>query len=95
MEKDTFITEVQFRIFKGEILAVFPYEIAGKNAVTCYVHIGQHSDCMWDIVYYSKPAKPEQYKELFTELESLGYNLKVIQKRNHSKYLKAYKQQTT
>jgi hypothetical protein len=90
MKKDTFKTKVQFRIFKGELLAVFPYEIANRTLVNCYAHIGQHSSCMWNIVYYSKPAKPYQYEDLFEELENLGYKLEIIQKRNHKKYLQEY-----
>lgn len=96
MEKDTHITEVQFRIFQNEVIAVFPYEIGslGGNGrdvcVSCYQHLGQHSGCMWDINNFSKKATFEQYKDLKLDLENnFGYNLKVIQKRNHSKFLNA------
>ena len=90
MQKDKQITEVQFRIFKGEIVAIFPYDIYLAAFVTSYARIGQHSACSWDINNFSKPATPEQYKDLKTELENIGYNLKVIKRRNHSKYLAAY-----
>jgi len=84
------IIKVQFRKFKGEILAVFPYEINTRNTVTCYAHIGQHSGCSWNINSFSKPAKPEEYQNLYNELTSIGYNLQVIKRRSHSEYLKAY-----
>lgn len=96
MEKDKEITEVQFRILKGEVIAVFPYEIyniGGKNktpTVNSYMHNGQHSGCDWNINNFTKKATPEQYTSLLNELESnFGYNLKVIQRRNHSKFLDA------
>jgi len=90
MQKDKQITEVQFRIFKGEVLAVFPYTIESSLNVMSYAHIGQHSSCVWFINENSHTATPEQYEDLKTELENLGYNLKVIKRRNHSKYLAAY-----
>lgn len=96
MEKDTYITEVQFRIFQNEVIAVFPYEIdnvGGKDrptTVSSYQHLGQHSGCIWYINNHSKKATFEQYKDLMIELEKQhGYNLKVIQRRNHSKFLNA------
>jgi hypothetical protein len=91
MQKDTHITEVQFRIFQNEVIAVFPYEIAsiGNNpSVMSYQHLGQHSGCIWYINNHSKKATFDQYKDLMVELENHhGYNLKVIQRRNHSKFL--------
>lgn len=90
MKQDTHITEVQFRIDKVEVFAVFPYEISNLSNVTCYSHIGQHSTCIWNINNYSKSASIEQYSDLKKELENLGYNLKVIKRRSHKKYLKNY-----
>ena len=83
-------TEVQFRIFKGEVTAVFPYIIEGQNTVSCYVHNGQHSTCIWSFNKVSKAAKFSQYEDLYNELISLGYVLKVITNRSHKKYLAAY-----
>lgn len=90
MKKETEQTEVQFRLFMGEVIAVFPYIIETKSNVSCYAHIGQHSSCMWNINNASKPATPEEYSDLQKELESIGYNLKLIKKRSHAKYLKSY-----
>lgn len=89
MEKE--VIEVQFRLFKGEVIAVFPYVIESRNDVASYMHVGQHSGCSFDINNFSKPATPKQYENLLNELKSIGYdNLKVIKRRDHSKYLKSY-----
>jgi dimeric dUTPase (all-alpha-NTP-PPase superfamily) len=83
-------TEVQFRRFRGEIIAVFPYEIWSENNVASYMHIGQHSGCFWGVNNNSKPATKQEYMSLYNELVSIGYNLQIIKRRNHSKYLQAY-----
>ena len=90
MKKDVEITQVQFRKFKGEIIAVFPYEIFRGTLVNSYAHLGQHSGCMANINNVSKPATEQEYKPLLNELESIGYNLQVIKRRSHKKYLQAY-----
>lgn len=85
--------EVQFRKFKGEIIAVFPYVIENKTMVLSYQHIGQHGECIWNINTVSRQAKPEEYKELLCELEALylpEVKFKVIKKRNHKRYLEQY-----
>ena len=83
-------TEVIFRVEKdGSILAVFPYiSYSGYNYVTCYQHIGQHGEMDWDYMLKTKPAAPEQYADLKAELESIGYNLKVIKRAQRSKMCK-------
>lgn len=90
MKKDDFITEVQFRKLKGEIIAVFPYSIWSYDDVTSYQHIGQHGGASWNINTFTTPAKEPEYINLLLELGGLGYNVKVIKRRNHAKYLKAY-----
>lgn len=83
--------EVQFRKHKGEIFAVFPYEIWDLNGnVVSYSHVGQHSGCSIDFIRESRKADPEEYRELSEELYILGYDLTLIKHRDHSKYLKAY-----
>ena len=83
MEEVEEVTEVIFRKEKdNSITAVFPklsYRQGYK--VTYYTHIGQHGEC--DYSYFTKqtkPATPEEYKDLKEELESIGYNLKVIKR---------------
>ncbi len=91
MKQDTQPTEVQFRMFRGEVTAFFPYEVESPNHVMCYAHNGQHSMCVWNFHQTSKPATPDQYADLYKELEQIGYKLKVIKRRSHAKYLQAYK----
>ena len=93
MKKDTYITEVIFRVdttkdFKETVFALLPYEVEKSGSVTCYQHIGQHSsaDYYWNI-QRSKPATEDEYKDLKAEMEQLGYNLKLIKQRNYNKYL--------
>jgi hypothetical protein len=85
--------EVQFRKLRGEIIAVFPYVIMNKTNVLSYQHIGQHSECIWNINSVSKAAKPEEYRDLLSELRGIylpEIDFKVIKKRNHKKYLEQY-----
>jgi len=85
MEKDKNITEVQFLMNeKNEDLFAFFQKESFKGTHEkdvlrmSYSHIGQHSDCHIDYAKESRKATEEEYKELKQELESLGYNLKVI-----------------
>lgn len=86
--------DVQFRKFKGDynnqVTAVFPYVIENNFDVLCYSHVGQHSGCHFDYVNMSKKATESEYLPLKRELESIGYELNIIQKRSHKKYLNAY-----
>lgn len=92
MKKDSYITDVVFRKFKdGEIMALFPYEIETGRFVLSYQHIGQHSGADYNhFILGTEPATPEQYADLKKELENIGYNLRVIKRRNYSKYLQEY-----
>lgn len=83
--------DVHFRIFKdGQVTAVFPYEIESHTDVLCYSHVGQHSVCSNDYVHISKPVKDNSYIPLMNELKNIGYELNVIKKRSHKKYMTAY-----
>jgi len=96
MEKDTIKTEVIFRkwtgkTFNGTIFALFPYVINVGYEILSYSHIGQHSGADYDLcIKRSTSALFNEYKPLMLELESIGYNLLVMQKRSHSKYLEEY-----
>jgi hypothetical protein len=74
-------TKVVFRVFKGEVTAVFPEEPAVAFqpwTCLCYSHVGQHSSCeLQYLIYASKAATPEQYADLRRELESIGYVLDI------------------
>jgi len=90
MNKDTHKTAVQFRKLKGEVIAVFPYEIEGRDTVLSYQHIGQHGQDVWYINTFTRPASPSEYEPIKRELEQIGYNLDIIKRRSHKKYLDAY-----
>lgn len=92
--KDTHKTQVLFRYWRGEIIALFPYLIADyKGNVTSYMHIGQHGGANYSMIMSdSKPAIEGQYEDLFHELSSIGYNLEIVKRRNYDKYLDAYRE---
>jgi hypothetical protein len=97
MEKDTHITEVMFRYdlskdWKGIIFAILPHECSDfKGNVTYYQHVGQHSSGDYNgMIKTSRPASEIEANDLKKEMESLGYNFKVVKKRNYDKYLKSY-----
>ena len=92
MKTDTEVTEVIFRKDKEGIYALMPYEISNyfHGLVTCYQHIGQHSQAEYfSCIAKSKPAKKGQYTDLLNELISIGYNVKPITRINLKKYIEA------
>lgn len=69
------MTKVKFYIIDGEILAVFPEEIAdGQFNMLCYAHIGQHSACCKAYLKGRKLAVYSEYYDLFCELVEQGYD---------------------
>jgi len=99
MKKDDFKTDVIFRLWPDNdfilIIALFPYIIdnVDKGFISSYEHLGQHSGadyngCMESTV----SAKENEYKDLKSELESLGYDLNIIKRRNYNRYLKALRE---
>ena len=76
-------TKVIFRKFKdGDIIALFPEIVGDYSPASClsYMHIGQHGAADSSLVSNTKLATEEEYKDLFKELSSIGYDLKVISK---------------
>lgn len=75
--------KVLFRVFQGEVLALFP-ELPGTNQLqtcSCYACIGQHSHAdLARVMRASRPARPDEYAELACELQRLGYSLIPIQR---------------
>jgi len=73
-------TKVLFRMFKGEVLALFP-RIAGTvgKAWHCssYAHIGQHGAADVSIILDSRPATRKEYRPLAAELRRIGYRLDI------------------
>jgi hypothetical protein len=82
MEKDTYKTKVVFRMWDGQVIALFPEIDEGNYFCLSYEHIGQHGGADYQgIVADSRLATPDEYKDLFEELESIGYNLDVRKRR--------------
>ncbi len=66
-----------------DCLALFPELPADEFGRYCtsYQHIGQHAAADYQgCVAGSDPATPEEYHDLFEELERRGYNLVVRQR---------------
>ena len=76
---------VIFRVWKdtdNEVLALFPDMSEHGQLITCYAHIGQHGQAdYYHCMKQSRPAQPHEYARLKAELEGLGYELDVRQKR--------------
>ena len=78
--------DVMFRMFRGEILAIFPHTKHNKSLVLCYAHSDQHSGADYNgVVYHSRPATEKEYQDLKKELENIGYSLKIVHRRNLKK----------
>ena len=81
---------VIFRKWKGKpktIIAILPDE-KGVNLgnTLMYEHIGQHGEGdYYGVISQTTLAKPDEYKDLLTELESVGYKLKVVKRWNQKR----------
>lgn len=76
---DNYPIHVQFLLDdENTVYAYFPTVKHNDTFNTCYSHVGQHSGCDKEYAKQSLPATPEQYKDLKEELESIGYNLIVV-----------------
>jgi hypothetical protein len=78
-------TKVIFLLERGsdnEVFAYFPYLNYNEDRYlkTCYAHIGQHSACHSGYAKNRRKATKEQYLPIQKELESIGYNLEVLNK---------------
>ena len=86
------MTPVIFRKFKDHekfnsgcaITAIFPHELGTNDAWTCqdYMRVGQHgSICTKFLTDITIPDKESEYKDLLSELKSIGYDdLKIMQR---------------
>ena len=67
--------------YRSEIIALFPEEPHNDILCSSYMHVGQHSGASYHgVIDITTKATPEEYGDLKTELESIGYNLKIRQK---------------
>lgn len=88
LEQDTEDTRVVFRVWtrsqyqRGEVIALFPDVDEGRGTCSSYMHVGQHGGADYmGCIYRTRPATEEEYKPLATELESIGYKLRVVKRR--------------
>lgn len=88
--------KVTFVVFESEVLAIFrairdehgkwvkekPYiDGSGRAVIDCYAHVGQHGQCMPEILWRSRRAKPEEYLPLKREMEDIvGYDIETVQR---------------
>jgi len=79
MKKDIFKTVVIFRKYEdNEVIALFPYDKETNDCCNSYMHLGQHANANYiGVISQTKPANESEYKDLFNELENIGYNLKI------------------
>ena len=89
MKQDKFKTEMIFRKDKMGVFALMPYDIATlEGHVAVYQHVGQHSSAGYQgCMRKSVPATVPEYLDLYNELKSLGYNIKIVKRMNHDRYL--------
>ena len=85
--KDNYKTPVLFLVNDdwGEVFAIFPFEETlntnksyYEQLFEGYAHIGQHGEFSFSYIIDQKISAQEEYKNLQKELESIGYNLFVL-----------------
>jgi len=82
--QDKDFTKVVFRKWKenGAVIALFPELPADTSGNFCdsFEHIGQHGGADYHgVLEQTYPARPHEYAELKTELETVyGYRLQII-----------------
>ena len=92
MDKDKEITKVIFRRWpNGDIIALFvdqPYNNPKNlDSIMSYEYIGQHGEASFlYVLMQTELATPTEYAGLQSELQSLGYNLKVCKRRVYHRY---------
>lgn len=82
--------KVVFRVIEGEVVAVMP-EMPGTSEYDCtsYAHVGQHGAASLDLLRSGRPARPDEYASLLRELDSIGYDVRVVKRVNHSAAMEA------
>lgn len=75
-----------------EVIALFPYVVVDFDGnCSSYMHVGQHSSASYSyMMLHSRPATELEYADLKLELENIGYVLKIIQRRNHERFIKMW-----
>ncbi len=81
--QDTAVTTMIFRKFRGDddVIALF-HLIPAMDRCMSYQHIGQHGDADYSqVMAVTRPATVAEYAPLLTELETIGYRVKVRVRR--------------
>ncbi len=84
MEIDETTTAVVFRVWRdsGSVLALFPEVQEDRGFCSSYERVGQHGSADYTgCIGRTRPAKPNEYRALKTELESRGYRLRILSRR--------------
>jgi len=86
-------TKVIFRMFRGEVLALFPQDAGTNNPGTCscYAHNGQHGSASLALCHEGRLATPAEYAPLARELRNYGppeahYNLDIRKRATRKDY---------
>lgn len=61
---------VVFRIWQGELVALFPDQPYGHGYILSYQHIGQHGAACPSLLREGRYAKPSEYRALLCELQA-------------------------
>jgi hypothetical protein len=78
-------TVTVFRVWlgKGGVIALFPQNDVGSGYGYCssYEHVGQHSWADYrGVIARTRPATPNEYRDLLKELRKIGYNVVIRQR---------------
>jgi hypothetical protein len=63
-----------------EVVAFLVDVPANPYSIMSYMHVGQHGEATREFFYDCKLATPDEYADLKSELQSIGYRL-IIRKR--------------
>jgi hypothetical protein len=73
--------DVVFRVFpEGDVIALFPTRKERAGTILSYQHLGQHGDASSALIKELRPAFPEEYASLLSELKDIGYRLHIRKK---------------
>ncbi len=69
------------RLWDKDVIAFLPDNEANPGRVDSYEHIGQHGEADYlGLLSRTKPATKDEYQDLYDELTSIGYDLKVMRR---------------
>jgi hypothetical protein len=81
------------RTIPGDVIALFPEIIDRPGFCESYERVGQHGGAQYDgVMSRTRPATPDEYAALKSELESIGYRLDVKLRRPSHRQTKSRKE---